>query len=180
MFTLVQSGREYYYKNKELFTHIISIVCPDDDLTPLHDNHMVVKFWDVDHEMVNKFRRYTVVDSVTVMDPILRAGKWYLHANEKDEPIRLLVHCDMGMSRSSAVALGVLWHISNYLFRGDPGAEEILLKSWIQARKDWCYNHIDDQCTGLKRYVDGRMNPGVRPNQAVLKHYRDCIAYFPW
>ena len=98
MFCLTQADREYYYKNKENFTHIVSIVCPDDDITPLHEKHIVVKFWDVDHAMTNKFRHYNVVDSETVLNPLWYVKNWYCLSAQDNEQMNLLVHCDAGIS----------------------------------------------------------------------------------
>lgn len=183
MFTLVQSGREYYYKNKDLFTHIISIVCPDDDITPLHDKHIVVKFWDIDHEMTNKFRHYDVVSLDTVLKPVFKAEAWYFDCLTGDKPMRLLVHCDAGVSRSSSVSLGILWLISSFVFsKMGPQEKDTLgcVKAHVEYRKEWCKNRVEEDCVGLRRFIDGRLNPGIIPNQAVLKHYRESLPYFPW
>ena len=41
------------------FDVIISIVCPDDDsIKPINENHLVVKMWDIDKPLENKFRKY--------------------------------------------------------------------------------------------------------------------------
>lgn len=183
MFTLTQECREYYNKNKDNFTHIVSIVCPDDDITPLHDNHLVVKFWDVDKTLENKFHKYDVVDVDTVLEPIFKAKKWYFESLAENKPMFLLVHCDAGISRSAAVSLGILWDISAFVFgtisaqsEDTPGC----LRAYIDYRKEWCSNRVDDNCYWLRRFIDGRFKPGVKPNQAVLNHYRKMIPFFPW
>ncbi len=180
-FTLHQTGRDWYNEHKDSVTHIISIVCPDDKvIEPIHDNHVVVRFWDIDKKLENKFRKYDVVDAMTAMDPVLIALKWYLHACQDDSRMDLLVHCDAGISRSAAVSVGILWHLSHLLFREDPGAEDILLTPWIEARKRWCMDQVSEDCVGLRRFIEGRFKPGVMPNQAVLRHYRETLPYFPW
>ena len=41
------------------FDVIVSIVCPDDDsIKPINENHLVVKMWDIDEPLENKFRKY--------------------------------------------------------------------------------------------------------------------------
>ena len=41
------------------FDVIISIVCPDDDsIKSINENHLVVKMWDIDEPLENKFRKY--------------------------------------------------------------------------------------------------------------------------
>ena len=179
LISVTQSGRDFYYKNKERYTHIISIVCPDDDITPLHSNHLVIKMWDIDKPMENKFRRYEPPTKEVCLEPI----KWVIFkwkdSIKNKENFNLLVHCDAGISRSSAITLGILWSISNDLFKDKPDKD--LLRVYLDARKYWCYSILDeDNSYQLRRYIDGRFNPGVRPNQAILSIYKDNMKMFPW
>ena len=73
----------------------------------------------------------------------------------------------------------MLWNISSNIFQQDP--YELYLRAIIDARKDWCSDKVDDiNSTGLCRYIQGRLNPGVKPNQAILRFYRKYFNDFPW
>lgn len=176
---ITQSDRNFYYKNKEKYTHIISIVCPDDDITPLHNNHLVIKMWDIDKPMENKFRKYEPPNKDVCLKPIeWIVSKWY-ETLKKNEYFSLLIHCDAGISRSSAIALGVLWRMSKAVFNDNPDTD--VFRIYLDARKTWCASVVDwDNSNALKRYIDGRFNPGVRPNQAILDIYKKHLNMFPW
>lgn len=176
---VVQSSREFYSKYKDHFTHIISIACPgDDSIEPIHERHLVLKFWDIDKTLKNKFRKYEVVDEETIRETIELAREWYLETIENDEPFQLLIHCDAGVSRSPALTLGVIWGISELIF--DDPQDALLLREWLEARKEWCIARIGEDCVSLRRFMAGRYNPGVIPNQAVLGYLRNGLMYFPW
>lgn len=73
----------------------------------------------------------------------------------------------------------MLWNISSHIFKQDPS--DLYLRAIIDARKDWRYDKVDDiNSTGLRRYIQGRFNPGVIPNQAILGFYRKYFNDFPW
>lgn len=40
--------------------------------------------------------------------------------------------------------------------------------------------NLSEENTELIRYIEGRFNPGVKPNQAILKNFKDIINGFPW
>ena len=174
---LVQGGRELL-ANKNDFTHILSIVCPDDTSIAEDPNHHVARMWDISEPLKGKFREYKAPDMITVLNALAWFDRVYINNSGN---IKILVHCDMGVSRSSAMALGLLWSASSLYFRDvseltRPG----LLKSWLEARKDWCLGCVSEDCVGLRRFVEGRINPSVHPNQAVLKHLRKLLQDFPW
>ena len=50
----------------------------------------------------------------------------------------------------------------------------------MSARKEWCANQVSEDSVALKRFIEGRYNPGVKPNTAILKHLRTLISDFPW
>lgn len=180
---VTQGSRDYFNANHANYTHIISIVAPDDtELKPLHDHHAVYRFWDVDKKLENKFRCYNPPCIKDAIDPVFQADKWWLESIKLHKPFVLLIHCDAGVSRSAAVTLGVLWRLSSHVF-----AEDIptpLLREYIDSRKVWCSSVLDDGfSTPMRRFIDGRFNPGVKPNQAILRIYRmtrDILPYFPW
>lgn len=178
---LTQSGRDFYNATKDNYSHIISIVCPDEkELTKhAHDNHLILKMWDVDRVLVNQFRKYEPPGEGECILAIQWAERRWENCLREHKPFNLLIHCDAGVSRSSAISLGVLWNISSHIFKQDPS--DLYLRAIIDARKDWCYDKVDDiNSTGLRRYIQGRFNPGVRPNQAILRFYRKYFNDFPW
>lgn len=178
---ITQSDRNFYNEHKNKYTHIISIVCPDEKelLYPNDRNHYIPVMWDVDRVLENKFRRYDPPDTFTIMRAIRWIfDRWYCSVQDNQD-FRLLVHCDAGISRSSALTLGILWYFSESIFNKDP--YDVLLKPYIEARKEWCRNQVDDvNSVGLCRFIDGRYNPGVKPNQAILQILREQLTYFPW
>lgn len=179
---ITQSDRAFYNKNKDQYTHIVSIVTPNDDsITKLHEHHLIVKCYDVDKVMENKFRKYTPPEMKDIGDALTIPQLWWLKSLEKEEDFRLLVHCDMGVSRSPAITLAILWSMSAPIFNLKPST--LILRPWLEARKDWCANAVDEvNSTALKRFILGRYNPGVKPNQAILQICRNFIGleYFPW
>ena len=93
------------------FDIIISIACPDDNsIKPINENHIVVKMWDIDEPLENKFRKYEP-PSYEDCSKVIKFIDSYIYKNRKAD-IRILVHCDAGISRSSAIALGILWEYS--------------------------------------------------------------------
>lgn len=179
---LTQSGRDFYNAAKDNYTHIISIVCPDEKelVTPIHKHHLILKMWDTNCQLQTKYRTYnppSITDCLTALN--FAKWEWY-DSLEKNKPFNLLIHCDAGVSRSSAIALGVLWECSKCLF-SEP--TQTLIKPWLEARKQWCSEQVDDvNSVGLKRFIDGRYNPGIKPNTVILRIYRDYFKtnYFPW
>lgn len=178
---VTQSDRNFYNEHKDEYTHIISIVCPDEKelVKSPNENHFVVKMWDVDEPLKNKFREYKPPCWIEVMSTICTPDVWLRNININKEDFRLLIHCDAGVSRSPAITLGVLWELSKYIFIKEP--EDRWLKTYIEARKQWCKSLLDwNNSVGLCRYIDGNLNPGVKPNQAILKIAREHCGYFPW
>ena len=178
---ITQSDRNFYNEHKDEYTHILSIVCPDEKELqyPNDRNHYITVMWDVDRVLENKFRRYDPPDTFTVMRTIRWIfDRWYCSAQDNRD-FRLLVHCDAGISRSSALTLGILWYFSESIFHTNP--YDVFLKPYIEARKQWCKSLLDwNNSTPLCRYIDGRYNHGVKPNQAILKIFRQNLTYFPW
>lgn len=178
---ITQSGRDFYNKNKEHYTHILSIVCPDEKelLKPIHEHHLIVKMWDIDKPLENKFRKYDPPNKDDVLHTIEVVGHWWLDASLINKPFNLLIHCDAGVSRSSAMALGVLWEMSYYIFNKNP--LDAVWRTYLEARKEWCAQQVDpDNSVQLKRYIEGRFNPGVQPNKAIMDILRLNSLYFPW
>ena len=179
---LTQSGRDFYNATKDNYSHIISLVCPDetDLVNPLHSNHLILKMWDIDKELTNKFRRYDPPSDSDCKEAIIWSLYKFEESLKKHQPFNLLVHCDAGVSRSSAVSLGVLWMLSYQIF-GVKETDDTFFREWLEARKHWCAEQVDDvNSVGLFRFIEGRFNPGVKPNQAVLKYYRGYFRDFPW
>lgn len=180
---LTQSNRQFYEVSKYNYSHIISLVCPDEKelIKPLGKNHLILQMWDIDKPLENKFRKYDPPSKESCVKAVTFAkNAWYDYL-KKDLDFRLLIHCDAGVSRSSAVALGVLWGCSDCVFAPNP--DGIIFREWLEAKKNWCYEQVDNiVSTGLRRYVAGRYNPGVKPNQHILKIYREHFkdSYFPW
>ena len=178
---ITQSNREFYNKHKDEYTHILSIVCPDEKelINPIHENHYIVEMWDIDKPLKNKFREYLPPSENDFFDTIfLIVGDWLL-SYKRNEDFRLLIHCDMGASRSPAITLGILWAISSHIFGNETNDD--ILRVYLEARKQWCKSLLDwNNSNALCRYIDGRYNPGVKPNQAILEHFRTEYMYFPW
>ena len=156
-------------------------MCPDEKelVTPIHKNHYIAKMWDVDKPLENKFRKYMPPNMLDIHNPTMWLRNAWLDSLEKHEDFRLLIHCDAGVSRSPAITLGLLWDMSYYIFNKEP--LDAVYRTYIEARKQWCKSLLDwNNSTSLCRYIDGRYNPGVKPNQAILEHFRLNYNYFPW
>ena len=115
---ITQSDRNFYNHCKDEYSHIISIVCPDEKelIQPISKHHLILKMWDVDKVLENKFRRYNPPNFLTVMSGVGWAQQQFEETIINKEDFRLLIHCDAGVSRSSAIALGVLWRMSEDIF----------------------------------------------------------------
>lgn len=161
------------------FTHIISICCPDDDsIKPISENHLIVKMWDVNEVLENKFRKYEPPSEEICADIIKAVDSWVM---QYGYDLNILIHCDAGVSRSAAIALGVVWIISNFFFR--MSVPEKLIGDYIIARKEYCASLVDTEYNShfLKWYIEGKnLMRGVTPNQVILKHYRNLLNMFPW
>ena len=69
--------------------------------------------------------------------------------------------------------------MSKAVFNDNPDTN--VFRIYLEARKTWCASVVDwDNSNALKRYIDGRFNPGVRPNQAILDIYKKHLNMFPW
>ena len=182
---LTQTSRAWFNKLTENgttmgeFTHIISICCPDDDsIKPISENHLIVKMWDVDEVLENKFRKYEPPSEEICTSIIKSVDSWVMQYGHN---LSILIHCDAGVSRSAAIALGVVWIISNFFFR--MSVPEKLIGDYIIARKEYCASLVDTGYDShfLKWYIEGKsLMRGVTPNQAILKHYRAMLKHFPW
>lgn len=182
---LTQTSRNWFNRLTENgttmgeFTHIISICCPDDDsIKPISENHLVVKMWDVDEVLENKFRKYEPPSEEICADIIKAVDSWVM---QYGYDLSILIHCDAGVSRSAAISLGVVWIISNFFFRNS--IPDKLISDYISARKEYCASLVNTEYDShfLKWYIDGRnLLRGVKPNQAILKHYRARLSHFPW
>lgn len=163
------------------FDLIISIVCPDDDsIKPINENHLVVKMWDIDKPLENKFRKYeppSYEDCSKVIDFVS-----LFEYKNKTCSINVLVHCDVGISRSSAIALGILWEYSAPIFESAAVLHNHWLTEYFRTRKDYCASLIDTQYSHLlKWFVEGKnLMRGVKPNQAILQIFRSILTGFPW
>lgn len=164
------------------FDVIISIVCPDDDsVKPINENHLVVKMWDIDESLENKFRKYEP-PSYEDCSKVIKFIDSYIYKNRKAD-ISILVHCDAGISRSSAIALGILWEYSWYIFDSDARLPNYWTKDYFRARKEYCASLVDTEYGShfLKWYVEGKnLMRGVKPNPAILQNFRNMWANFPW
>ena len=167
------------------FDVIISIVCPDDDsIKPINENHLVVKMWDIDKPLENKFRKYEP-PSFDVCSKIISFISIFLYENRYScgTNINILVHCDAGISRSSAIALGILWMYSGNIFGPDTIREDYWVREYFRVRKEYCASLIDTNNGShfLKWYVEGKnLMRGVKPNQAILQNFRNMWTDFPW
>lgn len=163
------------------FTHIVSICCPDDDsIKPIGENHLVIKMWDVDKVLENQFRKYeppTLTDCRYILNKVT---EWVMKDGWN---LNILIHCDAGVSRSAAIALGIVWDLSLFFFDDEDYIQGIVFEEYVQARKEFCGSLIDTEYGShfLKWYVEGKnLMRGVKPNQAILRHYRNIFKYFPW
>lgn len=182
---ITQSDRYFYNQHKDEYTHILSIVCPDEKelVTPIHENHYIVKMWDIAKPLKNKFREYNPPNMLDIHNPTIILRNNWLDSFKTHEDFRLLIHCDLGISRSPAMTLGLLWVLSEYIFKTELTAfeKDFTFRVYLEARKQWCKSLLDwNNSISLCRYIDGRYNPGVKPNQAILEHFRNNYNYFPW
>ena len=178
---VTQADRKFYNEFKDRYTHIISIVCPDEKelIKPIHKHHWITKMWDVDKVLENQFRKYEQPSAVDIMATISWANIEFFDSLLENKDFRLLIHCDAGISRSTAITLGILWDISQDIFKDNVKQE--FLRLYLDARKQWCKSLLDwNVSIGLSRYIDDRYNPSVKPNQAILKILREQLTYFPW
>lgn len=164
------------------FDIIVSIVCPDDDsIKPINENHLVVKMWDIDKPLENKFRKYeppSYEDCSKVIELVSR----FVYTNAICS-INVLVHCDAGISRSPAVALGILWNHSAPIFPGNTILPDHWTREYFRVRKEYCASLVDTNNGShfLKWFVEGKnLMRGVKPNQAILRNFRNMWADFPW
>lgn len=79
-------------------THVISLVDPSTHIDFKCDNHLILKFHDVESQVMDEW----VLPSEQHVDAILEFTK-----NIPDNT-KLLVHCHQGLSRSTAAAIGVM------------------------------------------------------------------------
>ena len=179
---ITQSDRNHYNMYRDLYTHIISIVCPDEKelVTPIHENHIIMKMWDVDKLLKNKFRSYEPPNGAQCFNILTTVYNWYHNEVVNDEQCNLLIHCDAGINRSPAITLGVLWNLTAHYFLPIEDVLEADLRYYMGIRKGACIAFLNEENTELIRYIEGRFNPGVKPNQAILKHFRGIINGFPW
>ena len=178
---ITQSNKDFYNEHKDEYTHILSIVCPDEKelVNPIHEHHYIAKMWDIDTPLKNKFREYNPPNYKDFENQYCCIIREWLKSCKQNSDFRLLVHCDAGISRSVAITLGLLWDMSRYIFNEDPFPAT--LKLYLEARKQWCKSLLDwNNSVELCRYIDGRYNPGVKPNQAILQIFRTEYMYFPW
>lgn len=163
------------------FDVIVSIVCPDDDsIKPINENHLVVKMWDIDKPLENKFRKYEPPSLVECHYILNKITEWVMKDGWN---INILVHCDAGISRSSAVALGILWEYSSNIFDSITIREGYWVREYFRVRKEYCASLVDTNNGShfLKWFVEGKnLMRGVKPNQAILRNFRNMWAGFPW
>lgn len=176
---ITQSDRRFFNEYKDNYTHIVSFICPDDNLEKLHDRHYIIKCWDVDKVLENKFRKYEPPTEEQILNALHKVESSIVDSWYNGELVRCLVHCDMGISRSSAFALGLMWKISDRIFASS--VSNFALRWYIDSRKEWCAELVDkNNSVALSRFVVGRMNTGIKPNQAILRIFRKNINLFPW
>lgn len=167
------------------FDVIISIVCPDDDsIKPINENHLVVKMWDIDKPLENKFRKYEPPSYANCSQVISFINNFlYENISSCGTNVNMLVHCDAGISRSSAIALGILWEYSSNIFDSITIREGHWLHEHLRVRKEYCASLVDTNNGSqfLKWFVEGKnLMRGVKPNQAILRNFRNMWANFPW
>lgn len=186
---VTQNDRNYFNtvtnngKNMGGFSYIVSIVCPDETvlISPIGPNHKIYQMWDIDRALVNNYRKYLPPTHKQVYTILKDAYSHYIDCINNHTECRILVHCDAGISRSSAVALGILWNIVHSLFNSTRYINPKMVKLSINIQKDICSTIVDSENSiGLKRFIDGRFNPLVKPNRAILKHLKKILENFPW
>lgn len=162
------------------YNYVVSIVCPTDNMTQLGDWHNIYKMWDVPYDLKNKVREYRA-PSKEDCNRILTDFYGFLQKN-KNTDMQVLVHCDAGVSRSPAVALGLLWYISSMFFTPDAihSMDSTMFKWYINERKQFCLRLLSPapENNGIRGYVLGK--PSACPNPAMIRHYRSLLKYFPW
>ena len=175
----VAASLTHNFTNMGIFSTIISLSCPgDDSIKIIGDGHINVKMWDIDHDKEENGKLYlapTEYDCIAILNHIDKS----IQLNGWDTAV--LIHCDAGISRSTAVTLGVLWHLSSKFFTNT--VDNIILEQYIRARKEFCASLLFTEFGGihLKWYAEGRnLLKFVKPNTAILTNYRKILKYFPW
>ena len=87
----------FYYHKKFNFTKIISLIDSDFKLEKIIDDHLIKNFDDIPYKIFGYVE--------PKMDDIIDVLNFSKSFNDTDN---ILIHCQMGISRSPAIAIGVL------------------------------------------------------------------------
>lgn len=147
---------------RRAYTHVLSLIDPDwPDIPAFHgfDPHdrIILRFHDVIDPLPGK-----TPPSIELVREVLDFGKDLTDTIAKGRSVRLLVHCHMGVSRSSAAMLSFLAQT----YRGE--SVDFLYERLRQIRKQAWPNsvmvgHIDDHLDYGGKLVDGlRLHYGRR------------------
>ena len=91
-----------FNRNKDKYTKIISITEEDRPVGSLGGHHLVLKLWDCVSDTEYQGKHLTPPSKEECMKAIVFAKTW-------SEDDNVLIHCAAGISRSPAIAFGVLW-----------------------------------------------------------------------
>lgn len=94
-----------FQDNADKYTKILSITEPDRYIKSLGEHHLVLSMWDIDKVFKNKYREYLPPSEEEVFKGIEFAKTW------KEDDV-ILIHCAAGISRSPAMAYGLVWNLT--------------------------------------------------------------------
>ena len=100
-----------FLTNSDKYTKILSIQTPfqsePDTIKKIGENHLILYINDIDRRIVDKDKIYEPPSKEEVLRGLEFAKTW------KADDI-VLIHCHAGISRSPAMAFGIVWYLTSF------------------------------------------------------------------